>query len=294
MRTPAQVGPAVVACTREKRSPRAPSSASACSTISRLYGWSAKRSSAPSRDSSSRTNGCAFATISRIRASIRSRSSGDERLGKLEVVVEAVLDRRPDRVLRARGHRSQTAWAITCAVEWRRTCSPSGSSARTGSTLASPATGERQIDQLAVHARADGVVGKDVADRCTGGQVPGLASGQRQGGHGRTIIRAASRGPRGRARGQKSRPGSHRPPGPRDGAQRRRVELRPDLDEDGAPVDVLGREALRDPLVGEPHMARATTRSSTGRARRRHSRPIGRCAGKGHRGTIGRRPRPRS
>ena len=43
--------------------------------ISTLYGWSAKRSSASARETSSRTNGWSAATISRIRASIAGRSS---------------------------------------------------------------------------------------------------------------------------------------------------------------------------------------------------------------------------
>src|SRR6266545_4800122 len=38
----------------------------------------------------------------------------------------------------APGNRSHTAWAMTCAVECRRTCSPSGSPARTGA--ASPSS----------------------------------------------------------------------------------------------------------------------------------------------------------
>ena len=45
-------------------------------------------------------------------------------LGQLEVVVETVLDRRPDREARP-GKRASTACAITCAVEWRRTARPS-------------------------------------------------------------------------------------------------------------------------------------------------------------------------
>src|SRR5437867_103434 len=42
----------------------------------------------------------------------------------------------------APGWRSHTAWAMTWAVEWRRTCSPSGSAAPTGSTATSACTGQ--------------------------------------------------------------------------------------------------------------------------------------------------------
>ena len=106
--------------------------------ISRLYGWSAKRSSASARRSSSRTNGWSASTISRIRSSIFGEVGLGDLTGELEVVVEAVLDRRADRVL-GPGNRSHTACAITCAAEWRSTWSPSGSFGRTGSAFPSGA-----------------------------------------------------------------------------------------------------------------------------------------------------------
>ena len=72
------------------------------SMISSLNGWSANSLRAASSAISSRTNGWDSAMISRMRASIRSRSSGVNvpavrpARRELEVVVEAVLDRRAD------------------------------------------------------------------------------------------------------------------------------------------------------------------------------------------------------
>ena len=78
-------------------------SVDALSMISSLKRWSLNSFRASSAGISSRMNGCSSAMISRIRASIRSRSSGwnvpgvpSARGRQLEVVVEAVLDRRAD------------------------------------------------------------------------------------------------------------------------------------------------------------------------------------------------------
>ena len=128
-------------------SPASAASASASaarSMISRLYGWSANSSSASSALSSSRTNGWSAAMISRIRASIAAEVVVGERApaGQVEVVVEAVLDGRADRVLgpgeqlRDRlGHaRAPSSGAARGARRrWRRvtiaTAAPSGSGA---------------------------------------------------------------------------------------------------------------------------------------------------------------------
>ena len=74
------------------------------SMISCLKGWSAKISSPSSSVCSWRTKGWSSLMIARISASIRSRSSSLKWApsGQLEVVVEAVLDHRPDGVLGAR------------------------------------------------------------------------------------------------------------------------------------------------------------------------------------------------
>ena len=58
---------------------------------------------------------------------------GGERLLDVEVVVEAVGDGRADAELRL-GIDRCTAWASTCAAEWRRMLRPSGESIVTGST----------------------------------------------------------------------------------------------------------------------------------------------------------------
>ena len=66
--------------------------------ISHLYLWSLKSTSASSAGISSRMKGCFSAMISRMRASIAVEVLGGEgaAVGQLEVVVEAVLDRRAD------------------------------------------------------------------------------------------------------------------------------------------------------------------------------------------------------
>ena len=79
-------------------------SPSAVSTSSTLYGSpsAAKRSVASSREISSRVHSRPSASSRSISASICSRSASWIGSGKLEVVVEAVLDRRADRDLHAR------------------------------------------------------------------------------------------------------------------------------------------------------------------------------------------------
>jgi hypothetical protein len=61
---------------------------------------------------------------------------GRERLGHVEVVVEAVLGRRPDGELGPR-YRSVTAWASTWAAEWRSTARPCSLAAGRGTRVAS-------------------------------------------------------------------------------------------------------------------------------------------------------------
>ena len=68
-----------------------------------------------------------------IAFSMALRSSGVNG-SRLEVVVEAVGDRRADAELRI-GSIVCTACAITCAVEWRRMLRPSGEYDVTGSTV---------------------------------------------------------------------------------------------------------------------------------------------------------------
>ena len=77
---------------------------STASMISCLKGWSAKSSRPSSSVCSWRTKGWSSAMISRISASMRSRSSSLKCApsGQLEVVVEAVLDHRADGVVGAR------------------------------------------------------------------------------------------------------------------------------------------------------------------------------------------------
>ena len=146
VRAAAQVAPSRRCGTKLAVSPPAAmspaaSSAASPSMISRLYGWSARRRSASSRSTLlAHERAGPRATIARIVSSILGEVVVAERaVGELEVVVEAVGDRRPDRVLRARGTAGVTAWASTCAVEWRSTWRPSSVRTSTGSTAASPA-----------------------------------------------------------------------------------------------------------------------------------------------------------
>ena len=71
--------------------------------ISTLNGWSCSTTNARASagDSSLSSNGWSAAMLSRIRASIGGQVVGRQRAGQLEVVVEAVVDDRPDAELRA-------------------------------------------------------------------------------------------------------------------------------------------------------------------------------------------------
>ena len=72
--------------------------------ISTLKGWSLKSASPSSIEYSWRVNGWSSAMIARISASMRLQVVVTEvrAAGQFEVVVEAVGDRRTDRVVRAR------------------------------------------------------------------------------------------------------------------------------------------------------------------------------------------------
>src|SRR5919201_2922036 len=114
-----------------------------------------------------------------------------DRSRQLEVVVEAVVDRRPDRVPRpgpqvARGLRQHVCRRMAKDVQ----------AVRLGSVdwfgLAVVGGNERQVDELAVEARCDRSRGKDRADRLALGQFAGTTVFELDARHHRMISAAPS------------------------------------------------------------------------------------------------------
>ena len=113
-----------------------------------------------------------------------------DRLGEVEVVVEAVLDGRADRVLRARvqiAHRlgHHVRGGVTQHVQ-----TVVGRVRRPARRSASAVGHERQVAELAVHARRQRALGQRGAHRLPFGELDGAAVGQGQGRHGRHDIGA--------------------------------------------------------------------------------------------------------
>ena len=153
----------VVAAARERRSS--------------LSGSSAKRFCASARFTSSRTNGYFSAgDLPHLASRTRARSSGVNGLVDLEVVVEAVVDRRAEADLRVGAH-SRTAVASTCAAEWRSTSSASGSRSVRMASRVSPSSGPVQVAHRAVHLRRHRRPREPRADRL------GHRAGRRSGRH---------------------------------------------------------------------------------------------------------------
>ena len=74
----------------------------------------------------------------------------------------------------ASGYRSWTAWAMTCAVECRRTFSPSGDSIETDSTIGTGRQRLVQVAQFTVHPHDhDAAV---IADEVLSGGIVGHGS----------------------------------------------------------------------------------------------------------------------
>ena len=67
----------------------------------------------------------------------------------------------------ASGNSSCTAWAMTCAVEWRRMSRPSSEEISTGSTSSPSRDLVREVLQLAGHAGGDdgALAGEEVGGR---------------------------------------------------------------------------------------------------------------------------------
>ena len=86
-------------------------------------------------------------------------------VGELEVVVEAVRDRRADRVLRSREQVEDRLGHHVRDVEWRRTSRPSSEFAVMIATVASCSIGRVEVHLVAVDRGRDRSLGQPLADR---------------------------------------------------------------------------------------------------------------------------------